>query len=134
MIIVAASRLVYAIARDDTLPQGKWISHIAPNKRPINAVTVVFVFGAILVCTIIPSTVAFTSIVSASNSPIVASYAVIAVSRLVATPDKFLDSSFRLWKFPGRKVFYAAAAIFNSLAFVVSPERSGTGVMFLRCL
>lgn len=63
--IVAASRLIFAIARDGALPFSGWIGQVTPDGRPAHAVTVMGVFGAVILCTILPSPVAFTSLVSA---------------------------------------------------------------------
>jgi translation initiation factor 5B len=63
--VVAASRLVFAVARDGVLPGSSWISQVTDDGRPKNAVTVMGVFGAVLLCTILPSNVAFTSLISA---------------------------------------------------------------------
>ncbi|KAK0191521.1 hypothetical protein F5146DRAFT_1224243 [Armillaria mellea] len=97
--IVAASRLVFAVARDG------------------NAVTVMFVFGAAILCTILPSQVAFTSLVSAGGVPTIAAYGLIALLRLTMTPNHFRTSHFLLGKFA--MPFYAAAALFNGLIFAV---------------
>jgi amino acid transporter len=63
--IVAASRLIFAVARDGVLPGSSWIGRVTEDGRPKNAVTVMGVFGAVLLCTILPSNVAFTSLISA---------------------------------------------------------------------
>ena len=48
MSIVAASRLIYAVARDGVLPMSKWIGQVDAARQPRNAVTVMFLFGAAL--------------------------------------------------------------------------------------
>lgn len=63
--IVAASRLIFAVARDGVLPFSGWIGQVTPDGRPKNAVTVMAIFGCCILCTILPSNVAFTSLVSA---------------------------------------------------------------------
>ena len=120
VIIVAASRLVYAIARDGTLPQSKWVANVT-NQNPRNAVIVVYLFAAILLCTILPSQVAFTSLVSAGGAPMIAAYGLIALLRLTMTRDKFTNGSFRLGAF--RIPFYVVAIIFNGIVFAtfISP-------------
>ncbi len=65
--VVAASRLVFAVARDGVLPGSSWIGKVTADGRPKNAVTVMGVFGAVLLCTILPSNVAFTSLISAGG-------------------------------------------------------------------
>ncbi|THV00551.1 hypothetical protein K435DRAFT_818286 [Dendrothele bispora CBS 962.96] len=111
--IVAASRLVFAVARDGVLPLSSWIGTVTADGQPQNAVTVIYLFGAALLCTILPSQVAFTSLVSAGGVPTIAAYGLIALLRLTMTPDNFQDSYFRLGRFA--KPFYLAAAVFNAL-------------------
>lgn len=115
--IVAASRLVFAVARDGVLPLSGWISTVTADGQPRNAVTVIFVFAAALLCTILPSQVAFTSLVSAGGVPTIAAYGLIALLRLTLTPNDFQSSHFRLGAFA--KPFYASAAFFNAIVFAV---------------
>ena len=115
--IVAASRLVFAVARDGVLPLSSWIGQVDAAKQPRNAVTVMFVFGAALLCTILPSQVAFTSLVSAGGIPTTAAYGLIALLRLTMTPDEFKGSHFYLGRW--RKPFYIATVLFNGLVFSV---------------
>lgn len=115
--IVAASRLVFAVARDGVLPFSGWIGKVDANGQPKNAVTVIFVFGAAILCTILPSQVAFTSLVSAGGIPTIAAYGLIALLRLTMTPDEFQSSHFRLGGFA--KPFYLCAGLFNALIFAV---------------
>ncbi|KAJ7490747.1 amino acid/polyamine transporter I [Mycena latifolia] len=119
--IVAASRLVFAVARDGVLPLSGWISNVTADGQPKNAVTVIFVFAAALLCTILPSQVAFTSLVSAGGVPTIAAYGLIALLRLTMTPGDFQSSHFRLGAFA--KPFYASAVLFNALVFaaMISP-------------
>jgi translation initiation factor 5B len=116
--VVASSRLVFAVARDGVLPLSSWIGKVTPGGQPNNAVTVVLVFAAVLLCTIIPSQVAFTSLVSAGGVPTIAAYGLIALLRLTMTPNQFKSSHFRLGLFA--KPFYAAAVLFNGLVFAAS--------------
>ncbi|KAG9055362.1 hypothetical protein FS842_002427 [Serendipita sp. 407] len=115
--IVAASRLIYAVARDGVLPLSGWIGQVTPDGQPRNAVRVMYIFGAILLCTILPSNVAFTSLISAGGVPTIAAYGLIALLRLVLTPDAFKTSHYRLGKL-GRP-FYAIAVLFQGLVFAV---------------
>ncbi|KAJ7133530.1 amino acid transporter [Mycena epipterygia] len=115
--IVAASRLVFAVARDGVLPLSGWISKVTADGQPKNAVTVIFVFAAALLCTILPSQVAFTSLVSAGGVPTIAAYGLIALLRLTMTPNDFQASHFRLGAFA--KPFYASAVFFNAIVFAV---------------
>ncbi|KAF7364728.1 Gamma-aminobutyric acid transporter [Mycena venus] len=115
--IVAASRLVFAVARDGVLPLSGWISRVTADGQPRNAVTVIFVFAAALLCTILPSQVAFTSLVSAGGVPTIAAYGLIALLRLTMTPNDFQTSHFRLGALA--RPFYASAVFFNAVVFSV---------------
>jgi len=115
--IVAASRLIFAVARDGVLPLSSWIGQVDGNKQPKNAVTVMYIFGAALLCTIIPSQVAFTSLISAGGIPTTAAYGLIALLRLFMTPNDFKSSKLKLGRFA--KPFYVAAAFFNAIIFSV---------------
>lgn len=115
--IVAASRLVFAVARDGVLPLSGWIGKVDDQGQPKNAVTVMFIFGAAILCTILPSQVAFTSLVSAGGVPTIAAYGLIALLRFTMTPNHFRSSHFLLGRFA--MPFYAAAALFNGLIFAV---------------
>jgi translation initiation factor 5B len=76
-----------------------------------------FIYAALILCTILPSQVAFTSLPSASGIPLTASYGLIALLRLFITPDEFKGSKFNLGPFA--KWFYAATALFNAILFAV---------------
>ncbi|KAG1715674.1 hypothetical protein ID866_1478, partial [Astraeus odoratus] len=115
--IVASSRLVFAVARDGVLPLSSWVGNVDAKGQPRNAVTVIYVFAAIILCTILPSQVAFTSLVSAGAVPTIAAYGLIALLRLIMTPNHFQSSHFRLGKYA--KPFYICAALFNTLIFAV---------------
>ena len=118
MAIVAASRLIYAVARDGVLPMSGWIGKVDSARQPRNAVTIMYLFGAALLCTILPSQVAFYSLISAGGIPTTAAYGLIALLRLTMTPNNFKASHFYLGKW--RKPFYLAAVLFNAIVFSVS--------------
>ncbi|KAF8883402.1 hypothetical protein BD779DRAFT_1801969 [Infundibulicybe gibba] len=111
--IVAASRLVFAVARDGVLPLSGWIGQVDSAGQPKHAVTVIYIFGATILCTILPSQVAFTSLVSAGGVPTIAAYGLISLLRLTMTADKFHSSYFYLGRFA--KPFYLVAVLFNAL-------------------
>lgn len=119
--IVAASRLVFAVARDGVMPGSKWISQVDSEGQPKNAVTVIYIFAACLLCTILPSQVAFYSLVSAGGVPTIAAYGLIALLRLTMTPDDFKSSYFFLGRF--RRLFYFVTVLFSGLivAVMLSP-------------
>lgn len=117
MAIVASSRLVFAVARDGVLPLSSWVGTVDKQGQPRNAVTVIYVSAALLLCTILPSQVAFTSLVSAAGVPTIAAYGLIGLLRFVMTPDRFGTSRFRLGRYA--KPFYVCAALFNGFIFAV---------------
>ncbi|GAA98534.1 uncharacterized protein L969DRAFT_50109 [Mixia osmundae IAM 14324] len=92
LAIVAASRLIYAIARDGVLPGSIWISRISEHGQPRNAVLFIWIVSAALICTILPSQVAFTSLVSAAGLPLITSYALVAGARVFCTPHKYREA------------------------------------------
>lgn len=76
-----------------------------------------YIFGACLLCTILPSQVAFTSLISAGGIPTTAAYGLIALLRLTMTPNDFKSSKFKLGPFAN--YFYVATVFFNALVFSV---------------
>ena len=95
-----------------------WIGQVDSARQPRNAITVMYLFGAALLCTILPSQVAFFSLISAGGIPTTAAYGLIALLRLIMTPDEFKSSYFYLGRW--RKPFYVCAAFFNAIVFAVS--------------
>jgi translation initiation factor 5B len=89
---------------------------------------VIYIFGACILCTILPSQVAFFSLISAASVPTIAAYGLIALLRLTMTPDKFQNSYFRLGKLA--KPFYICAVLFNALVFSVNSCVSNVGHAF----
>lgn len=118
--VLAASRLVFAVARDGVLPFSGWVSQVA-NGQPKNAVIVVWVVSAIITCTILPSSTAFTSLVSAAGVPSAAAYGLICLARLVLTPKTFPKPRWSLGKFS--KPFQFIAIFWNGwvVAILFSP-------------
>jgi translation initiation factor 5B len=94
-----------------------WIGRVDSNRQPKNAVTVIYVFAAAILCTILPSQVAFTSLVSAAGVPTIAAYGLIALLRLTMTPGKFQNSYFKLGLLA--LPFYFVTVLFNALVFAV---------------
>jgi len=116
--IVASSRLIFAIARDGVLPGSSWLGKVDEQGQPKNAVTFILVFAGILLCTILPSNVAFTSLVSAAGIPTVAAYGLIAALRLFMTPNDFKTTKFKLGRWA--KPFYVCAVVFNGIVFATN--------------
>ena len=115
--VVASSRLLFAIARDGVLPLSSWVGRVNGDGQPRNAVTVMFVFAAVLLCTILPSQVAFTSLISAGGVPTIAAYGLIALLRLTQTPHAFKSSHFYLGRWA--RPMYLSTVLFNGLVFAV---------------
>ncbi|KAL3472523.1 amino acid permease [Aspergillus californicus] len=126
--IIAASRLVFAVARDGVLPFSSWVS-VVHNGQPRNAVIVVWTVASIITCTLLPSDVAFTSLVSAAGVPSAAAYGVICLARLICTPKHFPKPAWSLgrWSKPFQfiSIFWngwVVAVLFSPYAFPVTGE------------
>lgn len=87
--VLSASRLVFAVARDGILPFSGWVSKVSPFGQPQNVVIVVRGVAAFITCSILPSSVAFTSLISVAGVPSAATYRFIAFGRFFITGNKF---------------------------------------------
>ncbi|KAJ8085847.1 hypothetical protein PM082_004666 [Marasmius tenuissimus] len=98
-----------------------WIGKVNAQGQPQNAVTVMYIFGAFILCTILPSQVAFTSLVSAGGVPTIAAYALISLLRFTMTPKEFQASHFRIGRFA--RPMYLLSGLWNVLivAVMISP-------------
>ncbi|GAA5986636.1 hypothetical protein JCM10908_003832 [Rhodotorula pacifica] len=111
LAVTAASRLIFAIARDGILPGSKWIGKVDKNGQPRNAILFIGFVAAVLLCTILPSSVAFTSLISCGGVPTIAAYALIPILRLVFTRHQFSSAK---WSNGRLSVpFCVIAALFN---------------------
>ncbi|KAF2395733.1 amino acid transporter [Trichodelitschia bisporula] len=126
---VASSRLIWAVARDGVLPFSGWISAVSDKKEPRNAVTVMLAVAALLLCTILPSPVAFTSLVSAAGVPTITSYALVCFGRVFCTPHKFKNARWSLGRWSRPLTFvaliwnlYLAGVLFSPLFFPVTAQ------------
>ncbi len=115
--IVAASRLIFAVARDGVLPLSGWIGTVTQDGQPRNAVRVMLVFGAVLLCVILPSNVAFTSLISAGGVPTIAAYGLIGLLRLTMTPKGFRSSKYHLGKVA--PLLYLVVVVYQGIVFAV---------------
>lgn len=118
--ILAASRLVFAVARDGVLPWSSWVSRVSDG-QPRNAVIVVWAVASLITCTILPSSVAFTSLVSAAGVPSAAAYGLICLGRLFFTPKTFPKPAWSLGRWS--KPFQAVSVLWNGwvVAVLFSP-------------
>jgi amino acid transporter len=126
---VASSRLIWAVARDGVLPFSGWISQVSDKKEPRNAITVMLIVASLLLCTILPSPVAFTSLVSAAGVPTITAYALICFGRTFITPGKFKHAKWNLGRWSRPLTFiamiwnlYLAAVLFSPLEFPVTAQ------------
>lgn len=108
------------MARDGVLPYSEWVSRVN-NGQPKNAVIVVWVVAAIVTCSILPSGVAFTSLVSAAGVPSAAAYGLICLGRVFLTPNKFPHPQWSLGRFS--RPFQIIAIFWNGwvVAVLFSP-------------
>ncbi|KAF5723464.1 amino-acid permease [Fusarium mundagurra] len=118
--VTAASRLVFAVARDGVLPWSSWVSKVEAG-QPRNAVYVVWGVASVITCTILPSAVAFTSLVSAAGVPSAAAYGLISLARLFLTPKNFPKPAWSLGRLS--KPFQVIAVFWNGwvVAVLYSP-------------
>ncbi|EEB07063.1 hypothetical protein SJAG_02144 [Schizosaccharomyces japonicus yFS275] len=99
MAILASSRLVFAVARDGVLPFSGFLKRVDRDGQPRNAVTFIYVVAALLLCTILPSTVAFTSLMSAAAVPTFTAYALICFGRVFLSRKCMPKSAWSLGRF-----------------------------------
>lgn len=110
------------------LPFSSWVSKVH-NGQPRNAVIVVWVVAGIVTCSILPSSVAFTSLVSAAGVPSAAAYGLICLGRLFCTPKRFPTPKWSLGRlskpFQFIGVFWngwVVAVLFSPYAWPVTGE------------
>lgn len=128
---MAASRLVFAVARDGVLPFSGWVSKVSSAGQPQNAVAVVWGVAALVTCTILPSSVAFTSLISAAGVPSAAAYGLICFGRVFLTPTTFPQPQWSLGRWS--KPFQFVGIFWNGwvVAVLFSPyEWPVTGATF----
>lgn len=113
--MVAVSRLVFAIARDSVFPFSDLLCRVSKSKQPHNAVIFIAVIAALLLCTQLPSQVAFASLTSTSAAGSIAAYGIVGFGRAFITRKSFRPSFFGLGKFG--VIFAIITFMWNGLAF-----------------
>ncbi|KIM88354.1 hypothetical protein PILCRDRAFT_95587 [Piloderma croceum F 1598] len=115
IVIIVTSRLVFAVARDGVLPLSGWIGRVTPDGQPKKR------NPHMILCTILASQVAFTSLGAAGSVLLVAAYTLIALLRFTMTPNNFQSSYFRLGRLA--KPLYLCVVLYNGmvLAILFSP-------------
>lgn len=85
--------------------------------------------AALLLCTILPSPVAFTSLVSAAGVPTITAYALICFGRTFITPNDFRHARWSLGRFSRPLTFialfwnlYLCAVLFSPLEWPVTSQ------------
>ena len=115
--LVAVSRLVFAVARDGVFPFSDVLSRVSKSKQPQNAVIFIATIAALLLCTQLPSQVAFESLISTSAAGSIAAYGLVGLGRTFITRKSFRPGSWNIGRFG-----VAAAVvtfIWNGFAFSV---------------
>jgi amino acid transporter len=87
--LVAVSRLVFAVARDGVFPFSDVLSRVSKSKQPRNAVIFIATIAALLLCTQLPSQVAFASLISTSAAGSIAAYGLVGIGRAFITRKTF---------------------------------------------
>jgi amino acid transporter len=126
--MMAVSRLVFAIARDSVFPFSDALCKVSKSKQPHNAAIFVTAVAGLLLCTQLPSQVAFLSLTSTSAAGSIAAYGLVAFRRVFITRKTFRPSFFDL----GRYGVMMAVVTFawNSFAFAVlcAPQYSNSTI------
>lgn len=115
--IVAVSRLVFAIARDSVFPYSDMLCRVSKSKQPHNAVLFIALIAALLLCTQLPSQVAFASLTSTSAAGSIAAYGLVGFGRAFISNKSFKPSFWDMGKFG--VLFALITFIWNGFAFAV---------------
>jgi amino acid transporter len=115
--MVAVSRLVFAIARDSVFPFSEVLCRVSKSKQPHNAVIFISVIAALLLCTQLPSQVAFSSLTSTSAAGSLAAYAIVGSGRAFITRKTFQPSFWDMGRFGVMMAVFTF--IWNGFAFAV---------------
>jgi amino acid transporter len=115
--MVAVSRLVFAIARDSVFPFSDALCRVSRSKQPHNAVIFIAIIAALLLCTQLPSQVAFLSLTSTSAAGSIAAYGLVGFGRAFITRRTFKPSFFNLGAFG--VMMAVVTFLWNGFAFAV---------------
>jgi amino acid transporter len=126
--MVAVSRLVFAIARDAVFPFSDVLCRVSKSKQPHNAVIFIATIAALLLCTQLPSQVAFSSLTSTSAAGSIAAYGLLGFGRAFITRKTFKPSFFDLGRFG--VIMAVVTFVWNGFAFAVlcSPQYSDSAI------
>jgi amino acid transporter len=126
--MVAVSRLVFAIARDSVFPFSDALCRVSKSKQPHNAVIFIAIIAALLLCTQLPSQVAFLSLTSTSAAGSIAAYGLVGFGRAFITRKSFKPSFWDLGRFG--VMMAVVTFIWNGFAFAVlcAPQYSDSAI------
>ncbi|CAI7591803.1 unnamed protein product [Penicillium pancosmium] len=126
--LVAVSRLVFAVARDGVFPFSDILSRVSKSKQPHNAVIFISTIAALLLCTQLPSQVAFSSLVSTSAAGSIAAYGLVGIGRTFITRKSFRPGFWDLGWFG--VVAAVVTFIWNGFSFAVlcAPQYSNSAI------
>lgn len=126
--LVAVSRLVFAVARDGVFPFSDVLSRVSKSKQPHNAVIFISTIAALLLCTQLPSQVAFYSLISTSAVGSIAAYCLVGLGRTFITRKTFRPG---FWKMGWFGVVAAVITfLWNGFAFAAlcAPQYSDSAI------
>jgi amino acid transporter len=126
--LVAVSRLVFAVARDGVFPFSDVLSRVSKSKQPHNAVIFISTIAALLLCTQLPSQVAFSSLISTSAAGSIAAYGLVGIGRTFITRKSFRPGFWDLGWFG--VVAAVVTFIWNGFSFAVlcAPQYSNSAI------
>ncbi|KAL1979811.1 hypothetical protein VTN96DRAFT_5097 [Rasamsonia emersonii] len=126
--LVAVSRLVFAIARDSVFPFSDVLCRVSKSKQPHNAVIFIATIAALLLCTQLPSQVAFASLTSTSAAGSIAAYALVGFGRAFVSHKTFQPGFWDLGRFG--VLMAIVTFIWNGFAFAVlcAPQYSDSAI------
>lgn len=115
--LVAVSRLVFAVARDGVFPFSDVLSRVSKSKQPHNAVIFISTIAALLLCTQLPSQVAFYCLISTSAAGSIAAYGLVGIGRTFITRKTFRPGTWKMGWFG--VVAAVITVLWNGFAFAV---------------